>query len=155
MAESSRPVPKFTANSELARHVGADLCPRGRVSSAAYHRNDGESYLSVNSLDLESLEKLTPYFRNLLQDGIGAVAIHCRKISHYNSAAADAGISIKYNSVGHVWEYLIDRAPTAAYKHRPTQHSVSHCGVEFISAPEYVEKKFARRIAIGKPHIRR
>lgn len=150
------PVPKFAAKSELARYIDPDLCPRGRISSAAYLKKVGEPYLSTNSLEINSPQELAPYYCELFQAGNGPVAIHCRKILDYNRAAKAAEVIITYDKTNKLWQFPKNGQPEPAYKHRPTKNSsphYSHCGVEFVDSPEYVEKKFARRITRGSPHV--
>jgi hypothetical protein len=105
----------------------------------------------VNSLEIDSIPNLFVHYRELF--GTTPVVIHCRKILHYNRAAAAAQITVTYTRLTKRWEFLSAGNTFLAYKHRATDKSDSHCGVEFVSAPEYIEKKFARRIASGKPHI--
>lgn len=149
--------PSFTAKSELARHVNEDHFPNNRVSSAAFHKKSpSETYLSVNSLELETFNSIASYYRNRFQHGDGRVIVSCKKISEYNAAATVAGLSVIFDKSMQAWVYRDGTHITPAYKHRESKASYSHCGVEFVSSSLYdelAEKKFARRMASGSPRI--
>ena len=140
--------PRFTANSELARYVPPHhLMKGGRVSSAAFLRSPGENYLSVNSVEIESLPQIAEYYRRDLQKDNEVVAISSLKILNYNQGALKAGISIlKENGK---WVFLDIQALTPAYRFRRTHLSASHCGVEFVRAfsSALAERKFTRKMA--------
>lgn len=160
--ESLPKEPSFAENSELARYVSEDDVKKGnRVSSAAFIPNPGDSYLSVNSLELESMEVIASYYRKVFQDGSGKVAIACRKIYEYNSEARRVGISITFNEEGNTWEYNSNNGREKAYKHYPVTYpkdkkSYSHCGVEYINnaLDELTQKKIATRLAGNRPHLK-
>ena len=124
---------------------------------AAFVPNPGDSYLSVNSTEIEGQNDIATYYRNLFQNGFGAVAIACRKVFDYNSAATKAGIRISFCKVECKWKYQASEGPKDAYKHRPIpKKSESHCGVEYMgNDTEYLTiKKIARRLSSGdKPHV--
>jgi len=156
MPPSSRPIPSFRASSELARYLDPDeLKSGGRVSSVAFLPNPGDTHLSVNSVELDSLPSIAGYFRSTFKDGAGEVGIACRKINEYNSAGRAAGISIKHNRSTGKWDYNTEHGAKDAYKHRPTPKSYSHCGVEFINSDidELTLKKITRRLAGNRPHL--
>lgn len=152
----SKPKPTFAEHSELARHVDPDeLKNGGRVSSAAFVPNPSENYLSVNSLEIETQQDIATYYRNIFQNGSGEVAIACRKISDYNTAASNAGIMIKVSNLDGKWKYYADGSPEEAYKHRQTNMSYSHCGVEYLKGnlTDLTIKKIARRLSGRRPHL--
>ena len=151
-----KPKPTFVARSELARYVDPDeLKKGGRVSPAAFVPNPSDNHLSVNSLEIETPQDIATYYRNRFQNGNGKVAIACRKISDYNTAASHAGIIIKFNKLDGKWEYYTGGSPKEAYKHRHTHVSYSHCGVEFLKGDTvYLTiKEIARRLSGKRPHL--
>jgi len=144
------PAPSFAARYELARYVPPGYRRRvGRISSAAFLRNPGDTYLSVNSLEVESLSGIAKHYKSIFQQGQGSVAVACRKIMVYNRAALAAGVFVTRDFQSKIWLFLHHGSNLPAYRHRPSHLSKSHCGVEFtISfAEELAEKKFARRLA--------
>jgi len=158
-ATRQRPVPSFATRSELARYVDPDELKRGgRVSSGAFLPNPDDDYLSVNSLEVESLQTIAAYYQRQFKAGVGEVAAICCKVWAYNDAARRACISIKFNRTESKWTYDAGWGPADAYKHRPqtrTPMSYSHCGVEYINAKadELIVKKIARRLSRQRPHL--
>jgi hypothetical protein len=125
------------------------------VSSAAFTPNKGDSHLSVNSTEIESLKDIAVSYRDTFKNGMGPVAIACRKISDYNSAAGNAGIRISFCKVECKWKYNASEGIKDAYKHRPTLKSHSHCGVEYLgNDTKYLTiRKIARRLSGNRPHL--
>ncbi len=121
----------------------------GRISSAAFLRNPGDTYLSVNSLEVESLPEIAKYYKATFQQSKGSVAVACRKIMVYNRAALVAGVLVTRDFQSKIWQFLYQGSNLPAYRHRPSHLSKSHCGVEFTISfgEELAEKKFARRLA--------
>jgi len=122
---------------------------------AAFVPNPGESYLSVNSIEIESLPDIAAYYGSQFKDGLGLIAIVCRKVSDYNSAARNAGIRISFCNVECKWKYYSSEGLKDAYKHRPISKSRSHCGVEYLGrdTDDLTIRKIARRLSSGdKPH---
>ena len=127
----------------------------GRVSSGAFMPSSIDVYLSVNSLELESIRQIAAYYRGTLHQDGDEVAVACHKIEDYNQAAHAAGISVRKNSVSNKWEFDGSHGVSEAYKHRPNRRSISHCGVEFIrtGSDEMRLRKIARRLAGRKPRL--
>jgi hypothetical protein len=150
-------VPSFAARTELALYVDPDDLGRGgRVSSTAFLPNPDDKYLSVNSLELESIETIAAYYQERFKGGVGQVAIAHRKVWDYTDAGRFAGLSIDFNKTVGKWEYDTGHGLADAYKHiRQTRvpKSNSHCGVQFINAQtaELVVNKIARRLAHRRP----
>jgi len=71
----------------------------GRVSSAAFMRNPGDEYLSVNSVEIESLQEIAAHYRRDFQKDNQKAAIASRKILAYNRGALIAGISVAKGNV--------------------------------------------------------
>lgn len=143
-------VPTFAAKHELARYIHPIYRKTGgRVSSGAFLRNPGETYLSVNSVETESLDRIAAYYGAHLQQGAGNVVAACHKVFGFNSSASIAGVRVTRQVKTGEWVFLHNGANIPAYRHRPTPISASHCGVEFVIAftDLLVEKKFARRMA--------
>jgi|SRR3989344_1240332 len=148
--------PTFSPKSELARYVDPDeIKSGGRVSSGAFMPSPVDTYLSVNSLELEKVQEIARYYRQTRQGGTGNVAVACCKVVDYNNAANFAGLSVQKNSVSGRWEFNGAIGVLEAYKYRWTHLSNSHCGVEFINAQldELRIKKIARRLAGQRPHL--
>lgn len=148
--------PTFGGKTELARWVDeVNLGRGGRVSSAAFLPADGESYLSVNALEVESLATIAEFYKRHFQDGFGKVAISCLKITEYNAASKKAGVDVNYNKTQGRWLFEYNGASEDAYRHRSNRLSSSHCGVETIRAMSGdAPNRFARRLA-GQPPRRR
>lgn len=144
--------PSFASNRELARWVDeANLGKGGRVSSAAFLPAEGETYLSVNSPEIESLEQIAEFYKNQFLGGRGPVYVSCLKVMDYTAASKDAGITMRYDKTVSSWQFEIDGTFEEAYRGRPNQLSRSHCGVETIrSMRSDAANRFARRLA-GKP----
>lgn len=144
--------PTFASNSELARRVDeVNLGRGGRVSSAAFLPSVGETYLSVNSVESESIQKIAEFYRNHFQGGVGRVTVSCLKVSDYNAAAKRAGVSLGYDKAARRWVFIHDGGPVEAYRHRPNHLSTSHCGVETVRGMSGDSpNRFARRLA-GQP----
>ena len=151
----TRKTPTFKLNRELARYVDIDELQGGRVSSSAFIPNPGEDYLSVNSIEVESLNDIATYYCNVFKNGIGAVAIACRKVSEYNEAAKKSDVRIIFSRAECKWKCNLNDNYHDAYKHRPTEKSYSHSGVEYLgNTLNYLTiKKIARRLSGNKPHI--
>ncbi|NQU63591.1 MAG: hypothetical protein HQ517_04820 [SAR324 cluster bacterium] len=152
--------PEFIAKSELARYVDKDEYMKGgRVTSGAFLPNPGDDYLSVNSLEIESINDIANYFSKVF--GESTVKICTRKVSEYNNSTSGTAIHIIYDRRQKKWIFQVNSLPKEAFEHRPRYtpppKSISHCGVEFInSSVEYsVLKQISRRLGGKKPHIHR
>jgi len=156
--------PKFSADSKLVRYIDPDEIKRkGRISSAAFMPNPGETHLSVNSMETESLAEIADYYRHAFADGDKVDAAE-RTVADFNKAATKAGLNICYDQVKQRWEWHEETAhATEAYKHRPVPArpplpaSPSHCGVEFIQSKldEITLRKIAEFLTIQKPRLHR
>jgi hypothetical protein len=154
-SRATRKTPVFKLKSELARYVDNDELQGGRVSSSAFVPNPSEDYLSVNSIEVEPLNDIATYYCGLFKNGIGTVAIACRKVSEYNEAAKKSGIRIIFSQEECTWKCKLNDDCNDAYKYRPTRESNSHSGVEYLGKKvTYLTiKKIARRLCGNKPHI--
>ena len=147
--------PTFSEKSELTHHIDeAQRHSGNRAAPAAFQRNPGEAYLSVNSLEVEKLEDIARYYQAEIQMDDLPVAICSHKVAEYNDAGRKAGALIVRNNAGNAWEYVVNGGVRPAYKHRPVPpHGVrlpspSHCGVEFLETlSELAERQFARLMA--------
>ena len=153
-----RSIPTFGEKTALLRYVDRDeLKKGGRVPSTAFMRNPGDTYLSVNSSEIESLKVIANYYRETFQGGAGTVAIASRKVWEFNSAARAAGVLVGFNKSNKLWEFNSTLGTQTAYKHIPQTRqpkSWSHCGVMYsINFDNLAEKKFARRLQGIKPHL--
>lgn len=142
--------PSFSDRSQLARYIHPNQRMKGnRASSVAFLAEPGpprETYLSVNSLEVEKLSAIASYYRTKFGDS-GKVATVVKTVGRYNIAAQSAGLAILRQSGQY---YFADQANlNPAYRHRPVAGKVaipspSHCGVEFIRALNGIaEAKFA------------
>lgn len=143
--------PTFAARVELARYIEeANLGRNRRISSTAFLPNEGEQFLSVNSLEIEELSVIVDYYRSKFQFGNGKVAVSCLQIMVYNRACESGGVAVTYNRNRGHWTFLKDGVPSDAYRLH-SNYSKSHCGVEPICLMDEVAAgKFARRLA-GQP----
>ncbi len=151
--------PSFGTKKELARHIRDDDRRAGnRPGIAAFLPLVGESYLSVNSTELETLDEISRYYRIELQGNRPGVAISVHKVVKYNDSGRKAGVAIVFDKAAARWDYL-DSTGTKkpAYKHRAVSAragrlgSSSHCGVEFVDVfDKHDAIKFARRMALGQ-----
>ena len=150
MAKKKIVPPSFNASSQLVRWINPEYCRgRNRFSSAAFERRIGEKYLSVNTLEVEMLPTIVNYFKKLLQNGTGKVMVVRHPISEYNLAAQTAGVSLMFDKPSNCFIFDHEGSRGAAYRHRPTDHSDSHSGVEFVNCfgdNDLAEKKFCRRM---------
>ena len=144
--------PTFGAKKILARYVDeANLGKQSRISSSAFMPNPGEQYLSVNSLEIESLGQVADYYRTRISSRPGTVAISCLTIMEYNRACEAGGVTIVFNKSEGRWIFQRDGATTPTYRFRPTHISKSHSGVEPVCMMDSLSAgKFARNLA-GRP----
>lgn len=157
--------PKFRVNSELARHVAAGhRLPGNRTAVAAFidppSEDPSKDYLSVNSLEVATLEEIATYYRAKLQRGTGDVAICTTKVFAFSDAGKKSGIDLQRDNSQGMW-FFLERSGKreAAYRHRPVLSSndipcESHCGVEFVRImTEHTRSKFARRLGGRRYHL--
>ena len=149
--------PTFAANSELARFVDPDeKLSGGRIPSSVFMPNPGDKYLSVNSVELDSIQKIQKYYQARFLSGNGNAGVACRKISDFNSAARFSNIGVRADG-NFGWIFYDDGSRIDAYRHRPVRtppESHSHCGVEFMRAglDDLVQRKFSRKLSGIRPH---
>ena len=152
---------KFTQNVRLTRWIDPLYRKRrNRASTAAFRLDRGpprETFLSVNSLEIERIKDITEYYRDTLQKDGNEVAVCIHKVAEYNSTGRFTGLPISYNRSSLLWEYPSSNVLKPAYRHRPVpkkrgrKSSSSHSGVEFIEAlDDIAERKFARRMALRR-----
>lgn len=159
-------VPTFAERQELARYIDEINRLKGnRPAAAAFidlpSADASTHHLSVNSLEVESIDQIAAYHRWRTQPADGKAALCVHKVHVYSEAARKAGVQLNYNKSLSRWEFL-GRSKTAeeAYKHRPVAikdnpfGSPSHCGVEFARVMDAnAAAKFARRLVKGKFHV--
>jgi DNA-binding protein Fis len=159
-------IPKFSERKELVRYVSELNRHRdGRPAAAAFlpdppSGNPKADYLSVNSLEVESLKEVAAYHRAKWQGNRGKVALSSHKVSHYTDAGRKCGIQIQYDRDSSTWQFSNGRYFEVAYKHHPVLgsdrlNSISHCGVEFTRAlkDQNAAAKFARRMTGSRFHL--
>ncbi|MFZ0844635.1 MAG: hypothetical protein WAM62_02505 [Pseudolabrys sp.] len=158
--------PKFSERDELVRYVSELNRLSDRRPAVAAFLPDSptgdpkKDYLSVNSLELESLKVIADYHRAKWQQNAGKVALNAHKVSHYTDAGRKCGIQISYDRESSIWLFQGGKKPEEAYKHHPVLgsdrlNSISHCGVEFTRALKDQNKaaKFARRMTATRFHL--
>jgi hypothetical protein len=168
-----RPVnaPRFSAKARLVRYVDEiNRLSGNRASPAAFidpPTGEPGDHLSVNSLELESVQQIARYHRWRGQGGRGRVALIEHKVHEYSDAAIKAGVPIYYDRHASCWQFSMpDGAPEAAYRHRPVKahnsetggsdqmESPSHCGAEFKRALSlHAAARFARRMSGKRFHL--
>jgi hypothetical protein len=155
--------PSFASVSVLVRHIHPNnRMKANRPSSTAFEAQPGpprETHLSVNSLEVESLNSIAAFYSAVIEGRPGVkVAVCQHKLHEYNDAASFAGLRVHFQHATSTWIFTETNSESVAYLHRPvTRHdgfnSLSHCGVEFIRAlREEAEQKFARRMARQRFH---
>lgn len=100
-----------------------------------------KEYLSVNSLEVETIRKIADYYQNRFQRGTGDVAVCSTKVFEFNEAGKKCGVDLQYDHSQSLWHFGRPGGKREdAYTHRKplrssSDHkSESHCGVEFVRA---------------------
>jgi hypothetical protein len=154
-----RPKPTFPAKSHLCRYIDRDEKHGKRASYGAFMPNPGDDHLSVNSLEVETLQQIAEYYGGALGNEDGNVAVCIHTVLEYSDSGKKAGCWIEFNRAASAWEFSeINGLRAAAYRHRPVHHSEgfpyaswSHCGVEFVRVLADVKlRQFARRLTKRK-----
>jgi hypothetical protein len=158
-------VPRFAERSELVRYISEEnRLSKERPAAAAFlpdppSATPKKDYLSVNSLEVESIAEIASYHRAKWQRNEGKVALAAHKVSHYTDTARKCGIAINYDRQSGSWYFQDGNSQELAYKHHPVLgserlQSPSHCGIEFSRGlkGENDKAKFARRLAGQRFH---
>lgn len=150
-----RKTPKFSAASQLCRYIHPDYRKKKkRISPAAFRRTGRETYLSVNSTEVETPKQIAAYYSSLKENGKRPVAISAPRIKDYNDSVRPSGINIVFNRNKAIWEYHNTGGAKRAYGFYPNARSPSHSGANFIAdLDDYGDFRFAVSIA-GKRHFR-
>jgi hypothetical protein len=116
------------------------------------------SYLSVNSLEIESLQAIADYHRQIWQNNSGKVALAAHKVFHYREAGRQSGVTIEYDREEKHYVFRETSGQMSrAFESIPRTDffkSSSHSGVHFVRAlAEHQVSKFARRMSGGKFHL--
>ena len=160
--------PRFSAKSELVRYVDEINRLRNRRPAVAAFLPDPPSadpandHLSVNSLEVESIDEIAAYHRWKWQSNAGRVALCVHKVHDYNDAAKKSEVPVIYDPELSKWQFSSGGSKLEdAYRHRPVpMHnnplgSPSHSGVEFARALKgHNAGKFARRLSGRRFHLR-
>ena len=142
--------PKFRASDKLARYIHPEFrrANGNRPKLGAYLKSENEKYLSVNSLEIETINQVADTYAKKFETGQRPVAIAAPTVSDYNDAAHVADIEITFNSTKKIWEYNY-QGSRAAYKHYRADNNISHCGVEYVEKfNKYQNFKYSRRMAM-------
>ena len=164
-------VPKFSAKARVVRYIDEiNRLSGNRTSAAAFIEPPSgkpDDHLSVNSLEVETLQQIAKYHRWRAQGDRGQVALSEHKVHEYSDGAAKAGVTIYYDRHESRWQFSMrGSAPEDAYKHRPVKPhysdtgsseimgSPSHSGIEFKRALSlHAAARFARRMSGKKFHL--
>jgi hypothetical protein len=158
--------PSFSERSTLVRYVSEENRLKGKRPAVATFLPDPPSdtpekdYLSVNSLEVESITTIAIYHRQKWQSDNGKVALTVHKVFEYSNAGKKCGVNLNYNRAAAQWKFRHGAKEEDAYKHHPVigshlpLNSKSHSGVEFVRAMnEYSADKFARRMVGKRFHL--
>jgi hypothetical protein len=161
VAPTSKQEPAFAAESSLCRYIHSDEYNIGRrVKWGAFLPNPGETYLSVNSLEVEEKGEICNYYAEAFQQGNGPVAVSTHSVKQHNELARKASCQVIYSNSQ--WIFTEPSGTSSpAYRHRPISkrpsypfESWSHSGVEFIRALSDIQlRHLARRLAKKKAEI--
>jgi len=152
------PRPTFVGRYELARYIDPIERDGTHASWTAFLLTEQdlrsqEPHLSVNSLEVETLEAIADYYRQTIAAGQEDISVCTHKVQRYVECGRSSGAVI-VSDPADSWIFTTaggDRAP--AFKHREVRvrggsSSLSHCGVEFIRAlSEVQQRQLARRLA--------
>ena len=146
-----RDIPTFKESSHLARYIGKEFRNLGnRPAAGAYQKKEGETYLSVNSTEVETARQIAQFYSDTIEKGPRPIAIASPIVSDYNRAASDSGIMLKFDEQKKYWEFYNHGAYEPAYRHRPgkNKENKSHCGIEFVRIlSDRMDFQFAVRMA--------
>jgi hypothetical protein len=158
--------PQFALNKELARYVPvANRLKNNRPAVISFldppSSDPDREYLSVNSLEIESLAVIADYYRLMWQGSRGDVSVCSLKVFDFNEAGKKSGVDLQFDRTSEKWHFGASGGVREdAYKVHPrlassAPQSASHCGVEFVRAlkGDYYKLKFARRLATKRFHI--
>jgi hypothetical protein len=158
--------PQFALSKELVRYVPvANRLKNNRPAVVSFldppSSDPDREYLSVNSLEIESLAAIADYYRSMWQNSHGDVSVCSLKVFDFNEAGKKSGVDLQFDRTTAKWHFGASGGIRQdAYKPHPrlasgAPQSTSHCGVEFIRAlkDDYHKLKFARRLAAKRFHI--
>lgn len=130
-------IPTFAKSSRLLRHIDPDFRARnGRTSPAAFRLKENETYLSVNSSEVETDKQIAAYYAKQMENGLRPVAISDPKVQDYSNAAAKVGLSVTYDQSKKQWIVPGLSSQPLAYMHEPRLRpppSPSHSGIHFLA----------------------
>ena len=119
---------------------------KGGVLVDAFVEERGQP-LSVNLIGIESRRDVARYYANTFErGGRSGVKVSSAKLSKYNKAGENAGVSIRFDSESREWMYLDNKDRNrVAYYLTNHQKSPSHSHVQFVRhLSETDAKKLAR-----------
>lgn len=139
--------PTFAAGCHLARYIDPEYrrSPKKPPKPGAYQRKLDETFLSVNSTEVETVSQIAQIYADKFEQGNRPVGIALPTVAKYNLVAQAVGVILTYNGAKQVWEFGASRV---AYRHRPSANNNSHCGVEYTeSLADFYDFRFALRMA--------
>jgi hypothetical protein len=159
--------PTFAERKELVRYVSElNRLSGNRTATATFlpdppSENPNKDYLSVNSLEVESLVEIGNYHRAKWQNNGGLVALCTHKVFDYTNAGKKCNVGFSFDRESSTLFFQASATVLAeAYKHRPVLgsdrlNSPSHCGVEFTRAlkSQHAVSQFARRMGGKRFHL--
>lgn len=145
--------PSFARKTELARYIPPEDCNgKNHATSTAFQLSDvdlthNQPHLSVNAIELEGTSVIAAQYRSQFQKGNGKVAVCTHKVQRYLDGAKKQELALTANATL-IWSFVSASGVESAFRHRPTQLSKSHSGVEFIrTLPDYRQKSLARYLS--------
>src|SRR5438876_6624087 len=118
-------LPIFSNKSELVRYVSEYNRTGKRASPAAFFPDPPSDkpkrdYLSVNSLEVESMQAIANYHREIWQNNVGKVALAAHKVFYYTETGRKCGLTIRFDRESSCYEFDEGNGKfSLAYEHVP------------------------------------
>lgn len=140
----------FTKDKRFYRYiVGIYRKPRKGISPGAFKLSEEDEtnkdpHLSVNLLDKDSTNEDTKhiisYYKKSIQKNDDTIAYVDHKVDHYIDCSNKSESKLSFNMSSRYYEFNENGTNKPAFKHRPTNISRSHSGVEFLRAMNQVKQ---------------
>ena len=143
--------PTLARGQKLARSIHPDDCgKKNRPKPSAYQRSN-ETYLSVNSLEVQTKKQVAQIYSERWFGGERPVAMTVLTTDIYCEAGRAVGCPIELDEDSRLWSFGGPDGREAAFKHRPkhgaTPVDPSHSGVEFVCTfNDYQDFQFSMRL---------
>lgn len=148
--------PNFRQDDKLARYIAREYRQnnnRAKVPAFMEDHAATRDGLSVNSLEIETENQIAAnYAMQFKDDRPVGVSIHT--IDQYNTAAAEAGTTVRWIIESEAWQHSSPNGDEESYRHNPKQNNDSHSLVRFTRHfDDHFEFRFAKRMA-HKPRFK-